>query len=104
MIRTCRELAFQEILTTGSGSGSWKGVRDAANATNRANATYDPSTYGERMMVYRRDPDVLRLHIPMPLRFLEPTKLLTLYTVPAIMRLGGLEVRLPKAVRYVDGI
>jgi hypothetical protein len=58
-----------------------------------------------RMVVYRRDPSVLKMHIPMPHRFLPvwqtgPMK----YDVPGIFRLGGLEIRRPKAVRYVDGV
>jgi hypothetical protein len=48
---------------------------------------------------------VLKIHIPMPHRFLPvwqtgPMK----YDVPGIFRLGGLEIRRPKAVRYVDGV
>jgi hypothetical protein len=58
-----------------------------------------------RMIVYRRDPSVLKMHIPMPHRFLPvwQTGPMT-YDVPGIFRLGGLEVRRPKAVRYVDGV
>ena len=59
-----------------------------------------------RAMFYRRDPQVLRLHMPMPHRFLplreDPTSLAI--TVPGIFRLGGLEIRRPGACRYVDGI
>jgi hypothetical protein len=58
-----------------------------------------------RMVAYRRDPDVLKLHLPMPHRFLPvwqrgPIR----FDVPGIFRLGGLEIRRPKAVRYIDGI
>lgn len=58
-----------------------------------------------RMVVYRKDPDVLKLHIPMPHRFLPvwQTGPLT-FDIPGIFRLGGLEIRRPKAVRYIDGI
>lgn len=58
-----------------------------------------------RMVVYRRDPSVLKAHIPMPHRFLPvyQTGPIT-YDVPGIFRLGGLEIRRPGAVRYVDGI
>lgn len=58
-----------------------------------------------RMVVYRRDPSVLKMHIPMPHRFLPVWQTGPLsYDVPGIFRLGGLEIRRPKAVRYVDGI
>jgi hypothetical protein len=58
-----------------------------------------------RMVVYRKDPDVLKMHIPMTHRFLPvwqrgPIR----FDVPGIFRLGGLEIRRPKAVRYIDGI
>lgn len=58
-----------------------------------------------RMIVYRRDPQVLKMHIPMPHRFLPvwQTGPLT-FDVPGIFRLGGLEVRRPSAMRYVDHI
>jgi hypothetical protein len=58
-----------------------------------------------RAVAYRRSPEVLKAHIPMPHRFLPvwqtgPLK----FDVPGIFRLGGLEIRLPKAVRYLDNI
>lgn len=58
-----------------------------------------------RMVVYRRDPNVLKLHLPMPHRFLPvwQTGPIT-FDVPGIFRLGGVEIRRPGAVRYVDGI
>lgn len=58
-----------------------------------------------RLVVYKRDPQVLKMHIPMPHRFLPPWQTAPLvFTVPGILRLGGLEVRRPSAVRYVDGV
>jgi hypothetical protein len=58
-----------------------------------------------RMVAYRRDPDVLKMHIPMPHRFLPVWQTGPMrFDVPGIFRLGGLEIRRPKAVRYVDGI
>lgn len=60
------------------------------------------STY--RMIAYRRSPEVLKLHIPMPHQFL-PVQIEGLqFVVPGIFRLGGLDIRLPKEVRYADGI
>jgi hypothetical protein len=48
---------------------------------------------------------VLKMHIPMPHRFLPVWQTGPMfYEVPGIFRLGGLEIRRPKAVRYVDGI
>lgn len=59
----------------------------------------------QRMVAYRRDPQVLKLHIPMPHRFLPvyqdgPLR----WVVPGVFRLGGLDIRRPKEVRYADGI
>ena len=58
-----------------------------------------------RMIAYRRDPSVLKMHIPMPHQFLPVMQTAPLvFDVPGIFRVAGLEIRRPKAVRYVDGI
>jgi len=57
-----------------------------------------------RMIAYRRHPDVLKFHLPMPFRFMSPQLNMFEYVVPGMFRLGGLEIRRPKAIRYVDGI
>lgn len=59
----------------------------------------------KRMIAYRYSRDVLKLHMPMPHRFLQPWQVGSLrFEVPGVMRLGGLDVRLPKEVAYIDGI
>lgn len=58
-----------------------------------------------RMVAYRRDPRVLKLHIPMPHRFLPVYQAGPLrFEVPGVFRLGGLDIRYPGAVTYIDGI
>lgn len=58
-----------------------------------------------RMITYRKSPDVLKLHIPMPHRFLPAWQAGPLRVeVPGVFRLGGLDIRRPKEVRYTDGI
>ena len=58
-----------------------------------------------RMIAYRRDPDVLKLHYPMPHMFLPPMQMTPLsIEVWGIFRLAGLEIRRPGAFRYMDGI
>ncbi|MEQ7866575.1 major capsid family protein [Xanthomonas sp. WHRI 8393] len=58
-----------------------------------------------RMVAYRYDANVLKLHMPMPHRFLPVYQSGPLrWDVPGVMSLGGLDVRLPKQVVYVDGI
>lgn len=58
-----------------------------------------------RMVVYKNDQDYVKLHLPMPHRFLP------IYadgplnsTVPGIFRTGGVELLTTVAMRYVDGI
>lgn len=58
-----------------------------------------------RMIVYRRDPQILKMHVPMPHMFLPVWRTGPLvYDVPGIFRTAGLEIRRPGSVRYVDGI
>jgi hypothetical protein len=58
-----------------------------------------------RMVAYRRDPQVLKMHIPMTHRFMPVWQTGPLvFDVPGIFRTAGLEIRRPGAVRYVDGI
>jgi hypothetical protein len=57
-----------------------------------------------RIIAYRKSPEVLKLHMPMPHQFL-PVQLEGLtYVIPGIFRLGGLDIRLPKEIRYLDGV
>lgn len=58
-----------------------------------------------RLVAYRNDRQVLKLHMPMPHRFLPVYQSGPLrWDVPGVMRLGGLDIRLPKEVTYLDGI
>jgi hypothetical protein len=58
-----------------------------------------------RMVAYRRDPRVVKMHIPMRHKFLPVWQTGPLvFDIPGIFRLGGVEIRRPGAVRYVDGI
>lgn len=58
-----------------------------------------------RMVAYRRDPDVLKLHLPMPHQFLPIEKSGPLnFILPGVFRVAGLDIRRPKEVRYIDGI
>lgn len=59
-----------------------------------------------RMVAYWRDPAVVKMHVPMPFRFLpQPFRSRPLYwEVPGIFRFGGVDIRRPAAFRYVDGV
>lgn len=59
----------------------------------------------ERMIAYRRDPSVLKLHLPMAHRFLPVHQAGPLrWEVPGVFRLGGVDIRRPLEVKYRDGV
>lgn len=58
-----------------------------------------------RLAAYKNDENTIKLHLPMPHRFLPlwqdgPMN----FTVPGVFRTGGLEILNTKAMRYVDNI
>jgi len=58
-----------------------------------------------RMIAYRRDPNVLKLNLPMMHRFLGVYQDGPLnWVVPGVFRCGGVDVRRPKEISYIDGI
>ena len=58
-----------------------------------------------RMVSYRRDPQVVKMHIPMPHRFLPAYQSSPLRVdIPGIFRIGGVDWRRPKEAAYTDGI
>ena len=60
----------------------------------------------QRMIAYRYDKSVVKMHLPMPHRFLPAANVpgSIIFKVPGIFRLGGTEIRRKAAVRYLDGI
>lgn len=58
-----------------------------------------------RMVAYRRDPQVLKFHLPMPHRFFPVWQTGPMvFDIPGVFRLGGVEVKRPGAMRYADGV
>lgn len=58
-----------------------------------------------RAVLYSRNPQVLKLHLPMSHRFTDVWRVGPLrYAVPGIFRTGGLDVRRPKAICYINEI
>lgn len=56
-----------------------------------------------RMVAYENNPQVVKFHLPGPHQFLPPFQKSSLvYEVGGIMNVGGVEIRLPKAVVYRD--
>lgn len=63
------------------------------------------ATGGPRMVAYKNDPTVLKLHMPMPHRFLDVRQVGDLtYRVPGILRIGSVEIRRPGTMVYYDGL
>jgi hypothetical protein len=60
---------------------------------------------GGRAIYYRKDPEVLRFHLPLPRMVLQVNQVgLMAFEQGVISRTGGTEIRLPKAMFYQDGI
>ncbi len=59
---------------------------------------------GGRLVAYRRDPEVLTFHVPMPLLFHAPQPLGLEVLVPGEGRVSGCEIRYPGACRYMDDV
>ena len=57
-----------------------------------------------KMVVYRRDPQVLKMHMPMPLRFIAPQSVNLEIKVLGMFRFAPVNIRRPCAVRYVSGV
>ena len=75
-------------------------LRDKATDTN------SPSSAGKgRAVAFYDDPSTVRLLLPMPHKFLDPYQDgWGNFVIPGIFRTGGVEVLMPQAVRYLDGI
>jgi len=59
----------------------------------------------KRMVVYKRSPDVLKMHIPMPFRFFPAWQTGPMrWDIPGVFRLGGVDIKQPKGIRYLDNI
>lgn len=59
----------------------------------------------KRILAYRKDPTVVKLHLPMPFGFFPPWQTGPMrWDVPGALRMGGVDFRRPAAARYLDGI
>ncbi len=59
----------------------------------------------KRMVTYKRSPDVLKMHIPMPFRFFPAWQTGPMrFDVPGVFRLGGVDIKQSKGIRYLDNI
>lgn len=76
-------------------------IREVNGLESAGGAGHDT---GGRMVAYKRDREVLRLHLPMAFQFMPMQQQLMAFMVPGILRTAGLEIRLSKLIRYGDGI
>ncbi len=60
---------------------------------------------GGRIVSYRKDPEVVKFHLPMPKRVLAPRQASLMgFEQGLIARTGGVEIRLPGAMAYLDEV
>ena len=76
----------------------------ALNIRGKRNMLTIGSGSTARMIAYRNSPEVLKMHLPLPLMFLPMQVDGLQFKVPGVFRVGGLDVRLPSEIRYGDGI
>jgi hypothetical protein len=75
---------------------------DIASMPALATASQDG---GGRIVVYRKEMEVVRFHLPMPRRVLPPWQCSSMaWEQATIARIGGVEIRLPGAMAYLDEV
>jgi len=97
----CMEFIMRNNQYTSSG-GSGFMIRTLRSLETAGDSTGVDSS--KRMIVYRNEPAVLKMHMPMPIRFFPVERKGFHYVVAGAFRCGGLEIRQPNAMSYVDGI
>ena len=79
--------------------------RGIENAATVGTGTANVEANSGRVLAYRMDNDVLKLHYPMPHMFMPAREVSDfVYQINSYFRLGGLEIRRPGAMRYLDGV
>jgi hypothetical protein len=66
--------------------------------------TADEAGTGPRAVAYKKDPRVVKVAVPMEAIQHEPERRSLMFSVPVEARFGGTLVRMPLAIRYLDGI
>ena len=57
-----------------------------------------------KAVVYRRDPMVVKLHMPMPLQFIPPQARALQIDVYGMFRFAPVNIKRPGAIRYITGV
>ena len=58
----------------------------------------------DTMVMYKRDPKVVKMHMPMPLRFIAPQAIGLSITTLGMYRFAPVNIRRPGAFRYLTGV
>jgi len=102
---------YSRLASTRLGDGSDTTILDYVRRTNVYTAqTGQPlAIFADRrlttqMVVYRRDPSVVKMHMPMPLQFIPPQAVNLEIKVLGMFRFAPVNIRKPQAVRYVTGV
>lgn len=64
----------------------------------------DTTTAGPRCILYERSPEILQMVVPQEFEQLPPQMINMAFKIPCHMRFGGVTIRYPKAVAYLDGV
>ena len=72
--------------------------------TGQPLAVFADVRLSNKAVCYKRDPMVLKMHMPMPLRFMPPQLINLQVRVPGMFRFAPLSIRQPKAIQYISGM
>ncbi len=72
--------------------------------TGQPLAVFSDVRLSNKAVCYKRDPMVLKMHVPMPLRFMAPQLINLQVRVPGMFRFAPLSIRQPKAIQYISGM
>jgi hypothetical protein len=92
-------LDYIETLT-GLNINCWPQLNSAGGTTT----TWSGGNYKGRVVVYKKDPKILSMMIAQPFVQIPPQANRLAWEVIGYMRVGGTQVRFPKAVAYMDGV
>lgn len=102
---------FSQIATTRINAASGETVLEQIKRANLYTVmTGQPLTIeasarlDTRIVFYRRDPAVVKMHIPMPLQFIAPQSVELEIKVLGMFRFAPVSIRRPGAVRYLTGV
>jgi hypothetical protein len=73
------------------------------NSAGAVTTTYNGVSYSGRVMLYKKDPKLLNLVVCQPWTQLPPQPIRMAWEVTSYLRTGGVTIRYPNSVTYLDG-